>query len=98
MLWYVLAGLGALGNPDRRGLYARAAGTVLLAFCLNQFVKLFVRRGRPELEGLAPLIPTHSLYGLACTMALTRPYLGVHYPSDTLAGAGLGWAAARLLS
>jgi membrane-associated phospholipid phosphatase len=25
-------------------------------------------------------------------MALTRPYLGVHYPSDVVAGALLGWA------
>jgi membrane-associated phospholipid phosphatase len=23
-------------------------------------------------------------------MALTRPYLGMHYPSDIVAGAGLG--------
>jgi membrane-associated phospholipid phosphatase len=30
-------------------------------------------------------------------MALSRPYLGVHYPSDALAGAALGDAVARLL-
>ena len=30
------------------------------------------------------------LYGLATLMALTRPYLGMHYPSVVLAGAGLG--------
>jgi membrane-associated phospholipid phosphatase len=28
-------------------------------------------------------------------MALTRPYLGVHYPSDTLAGSLLGIAVGR---
>jgi membrane-associated phospholipid phosphatase len=30
-------------------------------------------------------------------MALTRPYLGVHYPSDVVAGALLGRAIERLL-
>lgn len=36
------------------------------------------------------------LYGAATAMALTRPYLGVHYPSDVVAGALLGWAVERL--
>jgi membrane-associated phospholipid phosphatase len=30
------------------------------------------------------------LYGLAVAICLTRPYLGMHYPSDVLAGAALG--------
>jgi undecaprenyl-diphosphatase len=30
------------------------------------------------------------LYGLAAAICLTRPYLGMHYPSDVLAGAALG--------
>jgi decaprenylphosphoryl-5-phosphoribose phosphatase len=123
--WYVVAAVCGAIDKNRRDLYWRATGTVLLAFCVNQFLKLFVRRPRPELEGLPPLMPTHSnrsypsahattsfaaarslspalptgpLYACAACMALTRPYLGVHYPSDTLAGAGLGWATARLLS
>jgi membrane-associated phospholipid phosphatase len=29
-------------------------------------------------------------------MALTRPYLGVHYPSDSVAGFALGMAVAKL--
>jgi membrane-associated phospholipid phosphatase len=32
------------------------------------------------------------LYGLAGAICLTRPYLGMHYPSDVLAGAALGLA------
>lgn len=36
------------------------------------------------------------LYAAAGAMALTRPYLGVHYPSDVAAGALLGWAVERL--
>ena len=31
-----------------------------------------------------------ALFGAAATMAVTRPYLGMHYPSDVLAGAVLG--------
>jgi membrane-associated phospholipid phosphatase len=41
-------------------------------------------------------LPCLPLYGAAGAMALTRPYLGVHYPSDVMAGALLGWAVERL--
>jgi undecaprenyl-diphosphatase len=37
------------------------------------------------------------LYVAAGAMALTRPYLGVHYPSDVVAGAALGVAVEKLL-
>jgi membrane-associated phospholipid phosphatase len=36
------------------------------------------------------LVPAGPLYAAAGLTALTRPYLGVHYPSDVLAGALLG--------
>ncbi len=36
------------------------------------------------------------LYGLAAAICLTRPYLGMHYPSDVLGGAAIGLAIGRL--
>jgi undecaprenyl-diphosphatase len=36
------------------------------------------------------------LFALALAMAISRPYLGVHYPSDTVAGFALGLAVAEL--
>lgn len=42
------------------------------------------------------LAPAGLLYGAAVLFAVTRPYLGVHYPSDVVAGAVLGTAVARV--
>jgi undecaprenyl-diphosphatase len=42
-----------------------------------------------------PLRPP--LYVAAAVMAFTRPYLGVHYPSDVVAGALVGCIAGRIL-
>jgi membrane-associated phospholipid phosphatase len=46
---------------------------------------------------LSGVLPPRPLRATACAMALSRCYIGVHYPSDVLAGALLGRALARLL-
>ncbi|MEA2429277.1 MAG: hypothetical protein QOF37_2905 [Thermoleophilaceae bacterium] len=122
-VWYAICGAGAALQPERRRHYARAAATVAGSFVANQAVKLVVRRPRPNLPDLPPLIHTMSnrsypsahattcgaaavalgallpeapIWVVAITMALTRPYLGVHYPSDSVAGFALGVAVGEL--
>jgi undecaprenyl-diphosphatase len=43
-------------------------------------------------------LPAAPLYAVAVALALSRPYLGVHYPSDILAGAALGDGMARFMT
>jgi membrane-associated phospholipid phosphatase len=122
-IWYLIAVGGALAQPGDRPAFRRAAITVFVSFGVNQAIKLVVRRRRPNLpdlpplvdtmsqrsypsahattsaagaRALAPLLPPAPLYALAGVLALSRPYLGVHYPSDTLAGLVLGAAVAEL--
>ena len=47
---------------------------------------------------LCPVLPAGPLYGIACALVLSRLYLGLHYPSDILAGAALGSSIAELAS
>lgn len=46
---------------------------------------------------LSGALPAGPLYACAGAMALSRPYVGVHYPSDCLAGAALGTTLAAVL-
>ncbi|MHB8689838.1 MAG: phosphatase PAP2 family protein [Solirubrobacteraceae bacterium] len=41
-------------------------------------------------RAFSAVMPGPILYTAAAAFALSRPYLGVHYPSDVLAGAALG--------
>jgi len=47
-------------------------------------------------RSLSATLPTRPLWALAAGLALSRLYLGVHHPTDTLAGAALGAAVAEL--
>lgn len=39
---------------------------------------------------LSEALPATPLYTVAAAIAVSRPYLGIHYPSDVIAGAALG--------
>jgi undecaprenyl-diphosphatase len=71
-----LEGLPPLGGAPSSLSFPSAHATASFASAT------VVTRIAPE---LAPAV-----FGLATLMALTRPYLGMHYPSDIVAGAGLG--------
>jgi decaprenylphosphoryl-5-phosphoribose phosphatase len=47
-------------------------------------------------QAYSSLLPGRLLYAVALPMALSRLYLGVHYPSDIVAGAALGTVLGRL--
>lgn len=47
-------------------------------------------------RALGRALPRGPLVAAAAAMALSRPYLGLHYPSDAAAGALLGWHLAEL--
>jgi membrane-associated phospholipid phosphatase len=76
-----LPGLPALAGTPTRLSFPSAHASTSFAGALA-----YSRRG----------LPATPLYGLAAGLSLSRLYLGVHYPSDVLAGAVLGTLAAKV--
>jgi decaprenylphosphoryl-5-phosphoribose phosphatase len=60
LLWQGIALTGALVDSDRRSLWIRAWMTIAGSFAANQIVKFAIRRRRPDLPELPPLMGTMS--------------------------------------
>jgi membrane-associated phospholipid phosphatase len=77
-------------RPELKGLPPLTATVSRLSFpsahCTTSFAAA---------RAFSGLAPAGRLYAAAVAFALSRPYLGVHYPSDVLAGALLGTAIAE---
>jgi membrane-associated phospholipid phosphatase len=79
-------------RPELSGLPALTSTPSRLSFPSAHAATSFA--GAPSFVRLG--LPPAPLYGLAAALSATRLYLGVHYPSDVLAGGVLGAALARL--
>lgn len=77
-------------RPELPGLPPLTGTATRLSFPSAHASTSFAAAGLYRRLGL----PAPALYGLASALALSRLYLGVHYPSDVLAGALFGSAVA----
>jgi membrane-associated phospholipid phosphatase len=79
-------------RPVLRGLPPLASTPTKLSFPSAHATTSFAAAGVYSRLG----VPAAPLYGAAAALAASRLYLGLHYPSDTLAGIALGSTVARL--
>ena len=80
-------------RPLLRGLPPLSKTPTQLSFPSAHATTSFAAAGAYSRLG----VPAAPLYGLATGLAVSRLYLGLHYPSDSAAGVALGTFVSRLM-
>jgi membrane-associated phospholipid phosphatase len=100
-LWIALGLLGAAVDRPRRGAWGRAAGVVAATYGLNTALKFAIRRRRPRVDGLPPLVGTPTALSFPSAHAATsfcaaRQYARLGAPRAPLNALAVAMAASRL--
>ena len=99
-VWLALGALGAAVDVDRRARWRHGMLAVLGTYALNTAIKAVVRRSRPEVPGLPPLIPTPTALSFpsahaSTSFAAARAYSRL-IPAAPLYAAALAMAGSRV--
>jgi decaprenylphosphoryl-5-phosphoribose phosphatase len=99
-VWLALGALGAVVDGRRRARWRRGMLAVLATYGVNTVIKLIVRRRRPEVDGLPPLIATPTALSFpsahaSTSFAAARAYGGL-LPAAPLYAAAAAMAASRV--
>jgi undecaprenyl-diphosphatase len=100
-VWLALGAAGAAVDSPRRAAWSRAATVVLATYVANTAIKLAVRRRRPQLDGLPPLVHTPTQLSFPSAHAATsfcaaRQYARLGLPAVPLHALAVALAASRL--
>jgi membrane-associated phospholipid phosphatase len=101
LVWLALGACGALADRPQRGAWLRAAAVVALTYGLNTALKFAIKRQRPVLAGLPPLVGTPTKLSFPSAHASTSfcaagQYRRLGAPAAPLYAMAVAMAASRL--
>jgi membrane-associated phospholipid phosphatase len=101
VLWLALGGAAAVADRPRRAEWARATAVVAATYALNTALKFAIRRRRPRVDGLPPLVGTPTELSFPSAHASTSfcaagQYARIGAPRGPLYALAVAMAASRL--